>query len=450
MNYLPATDQDKREMLEKIGVSSTEELFKHVPSEVRLKRPLHIHTGLSEYEVLRKMTTLSNKNKTTSKLVSFLGAGAYEHYQPLLVGQLISRSEFFTAYTPYQAEISQGTLQAIYEYQTCVCEIFGMDVANASVYDGSVALAEAINMATDKKHEVILTTALNPEYTKVVETYCHGYGVKVNIAKHKNGLSPVEVYEPLMNKNVGAIVVQYPNFFGNVDDLKSLADFAHANGALLIVAICDVAAMGLLEAPGKLGADIVAAEGMSFAGPLQLSGPSLGMMATTNKLVRKLPGRIIGKTVDSSGNPAFVLTLQAREQHIRREKASSNICSNQGLNAMAACITMVTLGKQGLQVMAERSAQKAHYCYQQLLTIPGVEPVFDAPFFDEFLIKLPKDVSYVNKCLLDEGILGGCCLDRFLGYYPELENVALYCVTELRTKSEIDNLVNKLGVILHG
>lgn len=443
MRYVPHTEKDKQAMLATIGVSSIEELFSDVPESVRLKKPIELPKGLSEAEVKKLVKGLSQKNQTLDDYISFLGAGTYEHHIPSFVDQLLLRSEFYTAYTPYQPEVSQGTLQSIYEFQTLICELTGMEVANASMYDGATAMAEAAAMACDrKKRQVVISNAVHPEYRETLATYAHGLGIEVKVAEHEGGLSPVSIYEPLVSKETAAIIVQYPNFFGNVEDLRSLADFAHANGALLIVTVADPVSLGVLEAPGNCGADIVVGDAQSFGNNVSFGGPHVGFFATRQKFVRKMPGRIVGATLDSRGQKAFVLTLQAREQHIRREKATSNICSNQALSALACNMTLCALGKEGLREMAILCLQKAHYAFKQLTSLPGVEPVFNAPFFKEFVVKLPKDPEEVNKKLLKDKILGGLPLKRF---YDGMDNAVLLCVTELRTKEEIDLLVDRLG-----
>lgn len=442
MRYVPHTEQDRQAMLAAIGVSSVEELFSDIPESLRLKKPMAIPAGLSEPEVKKVVSSLSKKNETIDDYISFLGAGAYDHYIPSFVDQLLLRSEFYTAYTPYQPEISQGTLQSIYEYQTLICELTGMDVANASMYDGASALAEAAAMACDRKSQVVVSSAVHPEYRETLATYASGQGIEIRVAEHAGGVSPASSFEPLVSKDTGAIIVQYPNFFGNVEDLRSLADLAHANGALLVVAVVDPVSLGILESPGKCGADIVVGEGQSFGNSISFGGPYLGFFAAKEKYVRRMPGRIVGATIDNKGQKAFVLTLQAREQHIRREKATSNICSNEALCALAANMTLCALGKEGLREMANLSLQKAHYAFNKITSIPGVEPVFKAPFFKEFVVKLPKCPEEVNKELLKDKILGGLPLKRF---YKDMDNAVLFCVTELRTKKEIDLLAARLG-----
>lgn len=445
MNYVPHTKKEQQEMLAAIGKQSIDELYQDIPADLKLKRDLQVAGGLSEIELRRLLGELAKKNQNLDDYVSFLGAGAYEHYIPAFIDQLLLRSEFYTAYTPYQPEISQGTLQNIYEFQTMICELTGMEVSNASMYDGASALAEAVVMACEqtRRKEFVIASAVHPEYRETVETYTKTQGLTGVALGYKDGVTDVSDAAGLVHDKTAALVVQYPNFFGNVEDLKALAEVAHAKGALLVVAVADPVSLGVLEAPGALGADIVVGEGQSFGNPVSFGGPHIGFFATKQKYVRRMPGRIVGATVDNRGQRAFVLTLQAREQHIRREKATSNICSNQALNALAVNMALSALGKEGLRDMAYQSLQKAHYAFNQLTAIPGVEPMFPGkPFFKEFVLKLPQDPEKVNEALLEHKIIGGLPLKRF---YPELENGMLVCVTELRTKEEIDCFVERLG-----
>lgn len=443
--YLPQTDQDKREMLDTLGISSVEELFADIPEEVRFKGALNIPEALSEPELVKYFTNLAAKNVNFSTHVNFLGAGVYQHYTPSTVNHMLLRGEFFTAYTPYQPEISQGELQAIFEFQTMVCEMTGMEVANSSMYDGATSLAEAAMMAaghTNKK-KVIVSRAVHPEARGVLKTYAYGQNVElVEVGITSEGVTDTAALEALIDENTGAVIVQYPNFFGNVEDLAAIEPIAHGKGALLIVS-SNPLALGVLEAPGKLGADIVVGDMQPFGIPASFGGPHCGYFATTSKLMRKMPGRIVGQTKDENGKRGFVLTLQAREQHIRREKATSNICSNQALLALAASIAMTALGKQGVQEMAMMNLQKAHYA-KQALQAKGLEVVFTSPFFNEFVVKLSKPVAEVNKQLLNAGIIGGYDLGLD---YPELAGHMLLAVTELRTKEEIDTLAAELEAI---
>ncbi|MBG9940645.1 aminomethyl-transferring glycine dehydrogenase subunit GcvPA [Brevibacillus formosus] len=443
--YLPQTDQDKREMLETLGISSIAELFADIPEEVRFKGALNIPEALSEPDLVKYFTRLANKNVNFSTHVNFLGAGVYQHYTPSTVNHMLLRGEFFTAYTPYQPEISQGELQAIFEFQTMVCELTGMEVANSSMYDGATSLAEAAMMAAGHtgKKRVIVSRAVHPEARGVLKTYAYGQNVElVEVGINSDGVTDTAALEALIDENTAAVIVQYPNFFGNVEDLGAIEPIAHGKGALLITS-SNPLALGVLEAPGKLGADIVVGDMQPFGIPASFGGPHCGYFATTSKLMRKMPGRIVGQTKDENGKRGFVLTLQAREQHIRREKATSNICSNQALLALAASIAMTALGKQGVQEMAMMNLQKAHYA-KNALQAKGLEIVFTSPFFNEFVVKLNKPVAEVNKGLLDAGIIGGYDLGLD---YPEFANHTLLAVTELRTKEEIDTLAAELEAI---
>ena len=445
-SYLPHTAGDRRAMLDAIGAESVDALFVDVPSDLKMKGSLQLPAALSEPDLVRHLGAVAGKNVAVDKLVCFLGAGAYDHYIPSVVDHVIRRSEFYTAYTQYQPEISQGYLQALWEYQSMICELTGMHVSNASMYDGGTAAAEAVMMAcaATGKNTVLLSNAVHPHYREVCQTYGRDRGIEGKAAPYRDGVTDPSSLEDLLDDKTAAVVVQYPNFFGGIEDLKVLADLAHAKGAYLI-AIVDPIAMGILEAPGKLGADIVVGEGQGLGIALSFGGPYLGFMATTEKLMRRMPGRIVGQTTDSRGNRGFVLTLQAREQHIRREKATSNICSNEALCALTSAVYLSTLGKEGLQEVASQCIQKANYAYRSLTSLKGCKAVFGAPFFKEFAVKLSKPVAAVNKRLLGKGMIGGLDLGR---YYPELENCMLVCVTEKRTKAEIDKLVGEMGAMV--
>jgi len=443
--YLPQTDQDKREMLATLGISRVEELFADIPEEVRFKGALQIPEALSEPELVKYFTGLSNKNVNFSTHVSFLGAGVYQHYTPSTVSHMLLRGEFFTAYTPYQPEISQGELQAIFEFQTMVCELTGMEVANSSMYDGATSLAEAAVMAAGHtgKKRVIVSRAVHPEARGVLKTYAYGQSVElVEVGVNSEGVTDAQALQSVINDNTAAVIVQYPNFFGSVEDLAQIESIAHGSGALLITS-SNPLALGILEAPGKLGADIVVGDMQPFGIPASFGGPHCGYFATTTKLMRKMPGRIVGQTKDENGKRGFVLTLQAREQHIRREKATSNICSNQALLALAAAIALTALGTQGVQEMAMMNLQKAHYA-KHALEAQGLAVEFASPFFNEFAVKLSQPVAEVNKQLLGAGIIGGYDLGLD---YPELAGRMLVAVTELRTKEEIDQLAQELEAI---
>lgn len=428
-------------MLEKIGLSEIGDLFSDIPEAVRLNRPLNLPKAKPEMEIMPHMRKLAGKNASTDQYACFLGAGAYDHYIPSLIDSLISRQEFYTAYTPYQPEISQGTLQAIFEYQTMICMLTGMDVSNASLYDGATALAEAASMAchVTGRSELLSAKTIHPESREVVRTYARFGGKQVSEYGYKEGKGDLEALEQLLTDRTAAVLIQSPNFFGIIEDLKEAAELAHKNGSLLIVS-CDPISLALIKPPAEWGADIVVGEGQSLGNPLSFGGPYLGFLAAKSDLMRKMPGRIVGETVDRDGRRGFVLTLQTREQHIRREKATSNICSNQALNALSAAIYLTTLGKAGLKEVASLCVQKAHYAYQELIRTGSFTPVFNAPFFKEFAVKRRGSVEALNNALLKDNIIGGYALEKD---YPELENVWLLAVTEKRTRKEIDDLVEK-------
>lgn len=409
--------------------------------KVYLDRKLNIPPALSELEVIKKLKSMAGRNSDLDRYTCFLGAGAYDHFIPATIGHLISRQEFYTAYTPYQPEISQGTLQAIFEYQSMICELTGMDVSNASLYDGATALTEAAMMAVSslKRSEILLSENVHPESREVLKTYARFRDVTVKEVSSIDGQIDPDDLRNKINDNTAAFLMQSPNFFGVIEDIASAAEITHNNKSLLIVS-ADPISMVLLKTPGELGADIVVGEGQGLGNPLSYGGPYLGFFAAKEKWMRKMPGRIVGQTVDKEGRRGFVLTLQTREQHIRREKATSNICSNQGLNALAAAMYMTLLGKEGLREVAELSAQKAHYTCEQLVKTGKFTKVFDKPFFKEFAVKSEKHISELNSKLLEEKFIGGYDLEKD---YPALKGGWLICVTEKRTKDEIDNFVRK-------
>jgi glycine dehydrogenase subunit 1 len=444
MRYIPHTAGDVNQMLERIGVKTLEELFVEVPESVRLKRPLDLPEPLSETELLRELKSLAIKNATPGTHKSFLGGGAYHHFIPTVIDLLVSRSEFYTAYTPYQPEISQGTLQAIFEFQTLICQLTGMDVANASMYDGASACAEAVLMAVrlTRRKRVLLTRALNPRYRAVVATYCSYVGLElVDVAVAGDGRTDLKDLAAKLDATTAAVVAGYPNYFGVIEDVATLAEQAHSAGAKLITAVAEPVALGLLKSPGELGADIVAGDGQSFGLPLAFGGPYVGFFAVRQKDVRAMPGRLVGETTDLDGQRGFVLTLSTREQHIRREKATSNICSNQGLCALVTTIFMSLLGKQGLREMAEQNLAKAAYARQQLSAVKGFSLVFDGPVFNEFVVRSEAPVEEVLTRLEASGFLAGIPLGDD---YPELANCFLVCVTEQNRRVEIDALVAAL------
>jgi len=445
-SYLPHTHDDRCTILAAIGVEKVEQLFSDIPAQLLLNRPLQLPTAMSELELVTTMQRLAGTNVNLQEYTCFLGAGAYDHYIPSVIDHVIGRSEFYTAYTQYQPEISQGYLQALWEYQSMICQLTGMEVSNASMYDGGTALAEAAMMACSVtgRSEVLVASTVHPHYRAVLTTYGMDRDYTITKLGYADGTVNREELAQLMSKNIAAVIIQSPNFFGCIEDVKKVADLAHAQGALLIVAV-DPISLGLLEAPGILGADIVVGEGQAMGLSTGFGGPYLGFFAAAEKLMRKMPGRIVGQTVDLEGNRGFVLTLQAREQHIRREKATSNICSNEALCALTAAVYLSAVGKEGLRQVAELSLQKAHYAYRELTKLAGFTSVFTASYFKEFIIRCPKPIAQINEELLQEKMIGG--LDLGI-YYPELKNCMLLCVTEKRSQEDINRLVKKLGAMV--
>jgi len=442
--FIPNTEEDRKAMLESIGASDIEALFVDIPKEVRLGRELALDEAKSELEVSNLMKKTLGKNRSTDELTCFLGAGAYDHYVPTVVNHLSSRQEFATAYTPYQPEISQGTLQVIFEFQTLIAELTGMEVANASMYDGPTACAEAAIMsvaAGKKRKKVVVSETVHPEVITILKSYLRHRDVELVIAPMKEGETDYDALEGLVDDTTAGVLVQNPNFFGVIEDAKRSADIAHGKKALAINYV-DPLALSILEAPGKQGFDIVVGEGQGLGNDLHFGGPYLGFFASTKKLVRKMPGRICGESVDNRGQRAFVLTLQAREQHIRRYKANSNICSNQGLIALRSTIYMSLMGKAGMKEVAKQCLAKSHYAAKALTASGKYKLAFDKPFFKEFVLAGEKPTKEVNGKLLEEGILGGYDLADF-----EMDKASLLCVTEKRTKEEIDRLASVLEVI---
>ncbi|WP_019242538.1 MULTISPECIES: aminomethyl-transferring glycine dehydrogenase subunit GcvPA [Bacillus] len=440
--YLPMTENDQKQMLEAIGVSKIDDLFNDIPESIRFKGEYNIKKAKSESALTKELSTLASKNVDSKSYASFLGAGVYDHYAPIIVDHVLSRSEFYTAYTPYQPEISQGELQAIFEFQTMICELTGMDVANSSMYDGGTALAEAamLSCGNSKRKKILISTAVHPEYRDVVRTYAKGQYIEVVEIPYADGVTDLQALQNEMSDEVAGVIVQYPNFFGRIENLVEIEKIVHEKKGMLIVS-SNPLSLGALTPPGRLGADIVVGDAQPFGIPTAFGGPHCGYFAVTSKLMRKVPGRLVGQTVDEDGQRGFVLTLQAREQHIRRDKATSNICSNQALNALAASVAMTALGKTGVKEMAVQNIQKAHYA-KKALQAAGIETVFDGPSFNEFVIKLPSSYEECNQKLLASRIIGGYHLGNT---YPELKDHMLVAVTELRTKEEIDAFVKELG-----
>jgi glycine dehydrogenase subunit 1 len=440
MRYLPKSPADREQMLKEIGARNIDDLFSHIPAEYRLKRDLKVSRQLSEQEVIEYFR--SRSDEMASGYALMLGAGAYHHYRPVVIDALISRGEFFTAYTPYQAEISQGTLQSIFEFQSMICELTGMEVANASLYDASTGVAEGVMMAIrlTGRSETVIARSLHPEHREVLATYAQHQAMPIHECGFgENGGVDLSKLDAAVTDKTACVVIQSPNFFGTIEDVAAVADIAHKNGALLVVSITEAISLGIVKPPSE--ADIVVMEAQSFGVPLGFGGPYVGVIATREKFVRQIPGRLVGQTTDKNGNRGFVLTLSTREQHIRREKATSNICTNQGLIALVATIYMTIYGKQGLRDLAKQNLAKAAYAagefgkYAKLL-------FSGAPRFNEFVIEAKKDAAEINRSLLKHKVIGGLTLKKF---YPELGNASLWCATEMVTKSSIDAAAKAVG-----
>ena len=451
MRYISNTAQDCKEMLQAIGKSSVDELFADIPEAVRLQRELDLPAPQSEMEVSKNLKRLSDMNGSVDDFVSFLGAGAYNHFVPAVVKHLVSRGEFATAYTPYQPEIAQGTLQAIFEFQSLICQLTAMDVANASMYDGASALAEAILMGQrmNRHPKVLMSQAVHPDYRQVVQTYTKQVDIDVReIGINDRGSLDLDAVQAQISSDTSSIVVQYPNFLGVIEELGRLAEIAHKAGALLIVAMPEPVSLGLLTPPGKFGVDIVVGEAQSFGNSLSYGGPYVGFFAIKSdpkgKVIRKMPGRLCGETTDAEGKRGFVLTLSTREQHIKRERATSNICTNEALCALACTIHLSLLGKQGLNKLAWQNFQKAQYAKKAICALDGYEALFDGPTFNEFTIKTPVAVDVVQEALLEQQMIGGLSLGQS---YPEFADALLVCVTEQHSKEDIDRLVTALKQI---
>ena len=427
-SYIPSTPAERLEMLKAIGLNDFKDLYRDVPAEMYLDKPLNIPEGMSELEVSRAMSEMAAKNTMFNTILR--GAGAYDHYIPSIVKYIPAKEEFLTAYTPYQAEMSQGILQSIFEYQTMICELTGMDVSNASVYDGATAAAEAAAMCRDRKRRVTLISgATNPETINVVRTYCYGTNDELRIVPTKDGKTDMDALKEMLTEDVASVYIQQPNFNGLFEDADAIGEAVHAAGAMFVMG-CNPIALGIMKTPKDCGADIAVGEAQPLGMPLSYGGPYLGFMATTTKHMRKLPGRIIGETVDSNGDRAFVLSLQAREQHIRREKASSNICSNEALCALIVGVYCSAMGPQGLASVAQQSMAKAHYLAKELCKIPGISLKYTGEYFHEFVVEMPK-VDEVLKALENAGILGGL----------PVEGGVLWCATEKATKADLDKTV---------
>jgi glycine dehydrogenase subunit 1 len=441
MSYTPHTDADERQMMDAIGIRSIDELFNDIPEKFRLKSALDLPSALSEQEVAKLLKGYASQNEVPR--LTLMGAGAYHHYVPAVVGHIVARSEFYTSYTPYQAEISQGVLQAIYEYQTMIAGLTGMQVANASMYDGASAMAEAAVLAAKSlnRNMIVMARSIHPEYRQVVKTYAwsNGYDV-VEVDYGPTGQISLDALKGAVDDRSAAVIVQSPNFFGIIEDIAAIEKIGHSQGALVVSGFMEATSLGILKPPGELGADFVVGEGQAFGNALNYGGPYLGIIACKSEFLRKIPGRLSGATQDREGRRGFVLTLQTREQHIRRERATSNICTNEALCALAAAVYLVSLGKN-LKKLAELNIQKAFYLKEKLCGLNGWQVVFPAPFYNEFAVRCP-DPAEVNRKLDAAGIVGGYECGRD---YPELKDVLLFCATEMLSKEDIDSVIDILS-----
>jgi glycine dehydrogenase subunit 1 len=443
MSYVSLSPKDKKEMLARIGISSIDELFRSIPDDLKIKGKLDVPEALTEPELLQKIEEIAHKNSYHHYL-SFLGAGVYSHVIPSVVDYLSSRGEFISPYTPYQPEVSQGTLQIIFEFQTLICQLMGMDIANASLYDGASGAAEAVLMAhrLKSKPKILVAKSVHPQYKTVIQTYAKNLDLFVEeIVYSDKGEVNTEDLIKKLDEDTSAVVVQSPNFFGIVERLEKISELAHRHESLSVVVVAEPVSLGILEAPGNLGADIVTGEGQSFGIPVSFGGPYLGFMACQKEFVRQFPGRIAGQTKDVDGNRGYVLTLSTREQFIRRERATSNICTNQALCALRATIFLELLGKTGLKELARQNLQKAHYALEKIIQIKGIKPRFGGVYFNEFVLEFEKPWADINRFLQEEGIIAGLSIEDA---YPELDNCALLCVTEIHKKEDIDRLVDLL------
>jgi glycine dehydrogenase subunit 1 len=440
--FIPNTDADRATMLQTIGVASVNDLFADVPQDALYPKIRGVPHALSELDLMRELQALSARNAMVNERACFLGAGAYNHFIPATVPHLVLRSEFYTAYTPYQAEISQGTLQTIFEYQSMICALTGMDAANASHYDGATAAAEAAILALNQlpeRNKVLVCPTLHPEYRATIRTYLAGHDIRV-VGDEDLRATFEEMVDKHLDDKTACVIAANPDFLGRMRDLKPYAERVHAAGALFVVSVYPIS-LGLYQAPGEYGADIVVGEGQPLGNPLAFGGPYLGIFAAKDKFVRRMAGRLVGQTTDTKGRRGFTLTLQAREQHIRREKATSNICTNQALCALAACVYLSTLGKSGLRQVAELCYHKAHYAASKISRLPGLRVNMEQEFFNEFVVQCPRPVAEFNAALREQGIIGGYDLSR---EYPHLGDAMLIAVTEMNTREQIDAFVEAL------
>lgn len=442
MNWIPNTDEDRREMLAAIGISSIDDLFSDIPEAVRFRGKMNIPGPLSEDELAKTLESMAASCGDVRKYVCFLGGGAYDHFIPSVVGHVAGRSEFYTAYTPYQPEVSQAVLQSIFEYQTMTCQLMEMDVGNASMYDGATAAVEAALLAAwvTRRKKVVVSRAVHPEYRAVLKTYMNATEMEVIEVGLNDLVTDMEDLRCKVSGDVACAILQNPNFFGYLEDMGRASAIAHSEGALFVAAV-DPISLGILKPPGRYDADVAVSEGQCLGNRLGFGGPYLGVFTAKERYLRRMPGRIVGETVDAEGSRGFVLTLQTREQHIRRERATSNICSNEALCALAATVYLAALGKQGMRELAYLCAQKAHYLHDRLCSLPGFSPGSSAPFFKEFTVRTPGPASKVVSTLAEKGLLVGPALGRF---YPEMDDCFLVAVTERRTREEMDRLCREL------
>ena len=447
MPYISNTDSDRKEMLSAIGVSSFNDLISYIPEKLRKDVKLNLEEPYSELEITRKIYELASRNVATHQANSFLGAGIYDHFIPAVVNHVISRPEFYTAYTPYQAEVSQGTLQYIYEYQSMIAELTGMDISNAGMYDGASASAEAILMAVrkTKKHKAIVSGAINPLYLEVIKTYTKSQDIEIITTNIKDGVTDMDDLKNKINDEIACVLVQTPNFFGNIEDMFEIDKITHSAKKALLISVVDPISLAILNSPSEYNADIVVGEGQILGSSQYFGGPLFGFMATKSEFVRSMPGRIVGATVDVEGKRGYVLTLQAREQHIRRAKATSNICSNEALVTLAATVYMAAMGKEGLKEAANQSTAKAHYLANEISKLDNMELAFDKPFFKEFSVKTNVDPQIIIDKLLEKNIFAGLNLTKF-GY----DNMLLVAVTEKKTKEQMDEFVKALSEVNNG
>ncbi len=441
--YIPLTQAEEKEMLAKIGVKSMDDLFSEIPEEFRLNRELNLPKHKSELEVSRYLNGLAEMNCSASKMPCFMGTGAYDHYIPSIVETFASRSEFYTSYTPYQPEISQGTLQYIFEFQTLITRLTGMDVSNASLYDGGTAFAEAMIMVCNvaKSKEIVVSKACHPAYIQVLKTYAHGQSIKVIEVETKDGVTDLDDLKAKLTDKTAGVIIQSPNFFGVIEDVAAATEIAHGIKKCSMILATDPFTLGVLKKPSDYDVDVVIGEAQGLGMPLAFGGPYLGIIAAKESYMRKMPGRLVGETVDRDGKRAFVLTLASREQHIRREKATSNICSNQGINSLCAAVYMSVMGKKGMAEVGLQATEKAHYAFKKLTESGKFKPLFNKPFFMEFALTSDLDPEKVNEELRQAGIIGGYALGK---HFPEYKNAILFAVTEKRTKEEIDRLAQVL------